>query len=106
MTLTPKDLKERIKLKYKNLKFSGFLARFGYSKGRFFRFIKDILIEKEFIVKRLKLFFNISRSKMEGTNLKGKQAELFERKKLAADLKNWIKRLRKNAKIDIISKNF
>ncbi len=101
-----KKFKNEYRLKYKNLKFSNFLARFGYNNERFFYFIKDILIEREFIVKRLKLFFNISRSKTEAINLKGKQVELFERKELTADLKNWIKRLRKNAKIDIISKNF
>ncbi|MHB8291455.1 MAG: hypothetical protein ACYDEG_03210, partial [bacterium] len=56
-----KSFMQDYRKKYKNLKFSQFLIIFGYNSTEFKNFIRNVLIEREFIVEHLKLFFNMSK---------------------------------------------
>lgn len=99
-----KKFEKDFRIKYKNMKFNEFLSKFGYNHTLFFNFIKNLLIEKEFIVERLKLFLNISGENIGKMKLSGNNN--IKKKKLNLDIKNWLKKLRTRSKIDIIMENY
>ena len=108
------------KRKYKNLKLSHFLAIFGYNYLKFKNFMKNMLIEREFIIEHLKLFFNMSKknaiilkgleNKKNFENNFSKNKKIFVKhssgRNIVLDLKAWIHKLRNKAKIDIISSKY
>ncbi|MHB8282251.1 MAG: hypothetical protein ACYDDE_05550 [bacterium] len=115
-----KNFMQDYRKKYKHLKFSQFLIIFGYNYTEFEHFIRNILIEREFIIEHLKLFFNMSQKnviilkKLE--NKKNFENNINKSKKVSAkysagrniilDLKIWIDKLRSKANIDIISTKY
>lgn len=108
------------KRKYKNLKLSHFLAIFGYNYLKFKNFMKNMLIEREFIIEHLKLFFNMSKKNaiiLKGLENKKNFENNFSKNKeisvkqlsgrnIILDLKVWVHKLRNEAKIDIISSKY
>jgi hypothetical protein len=115
-----KKFMQKYKRKYKSLKFSHFLDIFGYNYLKFKNFIKDMLVEREFIIEHLKLFFNISKKNavilkrlenkknFENNFNKNKIISIkhVSGKNIILDLKAWLRRLRNKAKIDIISSKY
>ena len=109
-----KSFMQDYRKKYKNLKFSQFLIIFGYNSAEFKNFIKNMLIEREFIVEHLKLFFNMSKKnmiilkKLENNISKSKKISIkhLSGRNIILDLKIWINKLRSKANIDIISSKY
>ena len=115
-----KKFMQDYKRKYKSLKLSHFLAIFGYNYLKFENFMKDMLIEREFIIEHLKLFFNISKKNaiilkrlenkknFENNFNKNKEISIkhLSGRNIIPDLKAWVRKLRNKAKIDIISSKY
>ncbi len=115
-----KKFMQDYKRKYSNLKLSHFLAIFGYNYSRFENFMKDMLIEREFIIEHLKLFFNISKknalilkkleNKKNFDNNFNKNKEISVKhlsgRNIILDLKAWVRKLRNKARLDIISSKY
>ncbi|MCL5674047.1 MAG: hypothetical protein M1407_05470 [Deltaproteobacteria bacterium] len=115
-----KNFMQDYRKKYKNLKFSQFLIIFGYNYTKFENFIRNILIEKEFIAEHLKLFFNMSKKNIiilkklehkknfENSINKSKKvsSKQLSSKNIILDLKTWINKLRSKAAIDIVSTKY
>ncbi len=115
-----KNFMQDYRRKYKNLKFSQFLIKFGYNYTEFKKFIRNLLIEREFIIEHLKLFFNMSKKnviilkKLE--NKKKFEININKSKKISTkhlsgrniilNLKIWINKLRNKANIDMISTKY
>lgn len=94
------NFKKKFKIFNKNMLFPAFLEKYGYNDAAFSKYIKNILYEKKFIAERLHFFLYTSDN---GVNIlnNGSGFKKIPKKVLLADLKKWINRLRKRAKVEI-----
>ncbi len=93
------DFKKKFNILYKNNNFSGFLTLYGLDYNSFYLYVQNIIIEKEFITERLRLFQSLSfnQAVSNGINLKSG----LKVQEMLSLLKGWINRLRSRANIEI-----
>ncbi len=92
-----KGFEKKFKMLHKNMLFSVFLKTYGFNKIMFVDYVKNILLEKEFIHERLH-FFLYSFEKSISTPSSTKKIQSRE---LLSRLKDWVNRLRRRANIEI-----
>lgn len=81
--------KKKFKITHKNMLFPVFLKKYGFDETMFLDYVKNILVEKEFIYERLHFFLYSSDIKK------------IQNKELLSKLKDWVDGLRMRAKIEI-----
>ncbi len=92
-----KSFKKKFKAACKNMQFSTFLKKYGFDKIMFFDYVKNTLLEKEFISERLRFLLYSPESGISTLNNKKK----MQSKELLSKLEAWVQRLRKHADIEI-----
>ena len=92
-----KSFKKKFKAVCKNMQFQVFLKKYGFNTMMFFDYVKNILLEKEFIYERLHFLSYGPENGITSLN----NAKKIQSKELLSKLKAWIQGLRKHADIEI-----
>ncbi len=92
-----KSFKKKFKAVCKNMQFQVFLKKYGFNTMMFFDYVKNILLEKEFIYERLHFLSYSPENGITSLN----NAKKIQSKELLSKLKAWIQGLRKHADIEI-----
>jgi len=86
---------------HKDMPFPTFLRKYGYNEITFLSYVKNVLIERQFIYKRLQIFLYSSEKEINAP----KSTKKIQSVVLLPMLKGWIARLRKHARIEINDNN-
>lgn len=97
INLLAAGFKKKFEILHKRINFISFLKKFGFDKNSFYIFLKNILVEKEFVSDRLKFFLFALRGNAKiSQNSKQKYG-----KELSAKLKHMMFNIKMHAKIEI-----
>lgn len=91
------SFKKKFKMTHKGMPFSVFLRKYGYDEVMFSGYVKNVLIERQFIYKRMQIFLYTSEKNINAPN----NTKKIQSALLLPMLKDWIARLRKHARIEI-----